>query len=63
MVHLVEQHLAPNPFVYRLQLAAFGMDVTEEEVLSHRSLSDEAMAARIRSTYDAGLPVADESRR
>lgn len=48
-------NLSPNPFVYRLQLAAFGIDVTEEEVLSLKAMSDEAMAARIRSTYDVGL--------
>ena len=52
-------NLSPNPFVYRLQLVAFGIEVTEEEVLSLRAVSDEAMAARIRSTYDAELPSAD----
>lgn len=53
-------NLSPNPFVYRLQLAAFGIEVTEEEALSLRAMSDEAMAARIRSTYDTGLLGAGE---
>jgi hypothetical protein len=53
-------NLSPNFFVYRLQLAAFGIEVTEEEALSLRAMSDEAMAARIRSTYDTGLLGAGE---
>ncbi|MBQ9968293.1 MAG: hypothetical protein IJO88_06190 [Oscillospiraceae bacterium] len=40
----------PNTVVYRRQLAAFGMDISTEELARLRRLSDEALSAAIRKS-------------